>query len=72
MKPPFLPAFARHRIGHLVAGIRILHFFVAACVAALSAVCPVVALADIDSMGNFVIAPNSVGLGMMVRTERSM
>jgi outer membrane protein len=55
-----------------VAGIRILQCFVAACVAALAAVFPVAAVADIDSMGNFVIAPNSVGLGMMVRTERSM
>jgi MipA family protein len=53
-------------------GTRVSHLFFAACVAALAAVFPLVALADIDSMGNFVITPHSTGLGVMVRTERSM
>ena len=53
-----------------MAWMRISRFF-AACIAALTVVVAPSVLADSDSMGNFIITPNSAGLGVLVRTERS-
>jgi outer membrane protein len=55
-----------------MAWIRLSRLLAAACTAAMVAVSPSTALADSDSMGNFVITPGSAGLGVMVRTERSL
>lgn len=46
-------------------------FLVAARLLVLAALFPVIAFADSDTMSNFIITPNSSGLGVLIRSERS-